>query len=156
MNISTVLLPVAFLTFGLYGSQAYAWEPLGFPYEVFGEIRNTSGTENAIEDGTYFDLFAEQGMDISRVKNAVFNVFANTYIIKGGDPLRDWWNDSEEISGGVQFRFDFPTSGSLYWGNAKIGARISYKQYNNNPEGSNTDTRGVIFVNFGLGGDWKQ
>ena len=157
-HIRYILISFSVLTSVLVLSikSGYAWEPLGYPYEIFGNAYYAEAGNDAVEEGGYAEIFAEQGIDLVKINKATLNLFGTIFLMKGGDESKDPWNDRYELEGGVKFRLDLPTSAALSWGNTSIGVKVSFVNYNSSVGNDDSETRYIGYVSLGLGGDWKR
>ena len=148
--IAAVLLVLAGATL------SHPWEPIGFPFQSWGEGYFIDGTNNDVEDGFYLSAYAEQGMDAVELPGGVLNFFASGSLLVGGEKDKDPWNSKFEPSAGLRWRYDFrvdPARGPLGWAGIDIGARVSRIEYlHDNIE---DEVRYIGFISWSVGGDWK-
>ncbi len=145
-------LRVLVLVFFVDIQTANAWEPIGYPYGIWGEIsRNTLGDEG---EGLKFDTRLEQGIDLlgfgaqNRFKVTPFVGLRVTLSDRQDDP----WNNRIGPDCGVKLKYDVPVSPG-HWGQLALGIRGEHMQYFDGHRPS--ELRGVVFFQYGFGGDWK-
>ena len=94
-HIRYILISFSVLTsvLVLYIKSGYAWEPLGYPFEIFGNAYYAEAGNDAVEEGGYAEIFAEQGIDLVKINKATLNLFGTIFLMKGGDESKDPWND---------------------------------------------------------------
>jgi hypothetical protein len=119
-----LVITVAMKLLVLFGTPcSHAWEPIGFPYQSWGEIYYVDGTENDVEDGFYGSTYAEQGIDVLEMFSGLVNVFVSGGLLVGGEKEKDPWNSKFEPSAGLRWRYIFNTNrdrGPLDYGGVDI------------------------------------
>lgn len=145
--ILTVLLLLGLLTFP---SNSLAEGPIGYPWFTWGEL---SQTWDHTETGIKFDTYLEQGIDWLKIGNTnwIFNSFAGVRLVQSDQS--DYWNNKIGPWFGIKFKLDFRFP-KLNYGQIAIGARGEHYSYTRNSPGS--DLRGLVFIQYSAGGDWKK
>lgn len=142
---------IVLMTVSIFSYQARA-EILGYPWSTWGELSYTP--TNDIEKGAKLDMYVEQGMDWTKLgsTNWVLNNFVGFGLVIS-DHQDDFWNNRAEPSIGIKIKH--PTKTSLNnWGELAIGIRGEYLAYFH--ESNENSVRGVAFLLWSIGGDWKN
>ena len=132
-------------------ASAFAFEPLGYPWSTWGEI---AATPHANYDGIRADGYIEQGVDWTAFDVAstrwVFNSFLGLRFATNS--YNDYWGNKVGPWFGLKLKHDFQPFGTG-WGQIAIGVR---GEVNNRLNYLGTETVGLGFVQWSLGGDWKR
>ena len=88
-NIFVVIIAMVLVVMSFPASRADAWEPLGYPYLVWGEMSRGE------VDGFKFDGSVEQGIDLMHILGSkwIFNVFTGIRITES-NRHEDVWNNN--------------------------------------------------------------
>jgi len=147
-NISVVIIAVVLVVMGFSASRADAWEPLGYPYLVWGELSRSE------IDGLKFDGSVEQGIDLIHILGSkwIFNVFTGIRATES-DQHQDVWNNkiTPFVGAKAKLNLGLPVG---HWGQVAVGVRVEQVLYHA-PQARDA-TQVVGFVSFGFGGDWKK
>lgn len=148
---SIILVVVSVLMLLAFTVVAQA-EPLGYPWSTWGEITQTLG-DTDVDQGFKLDGYVEQGVDWTKVGAFTLNTFVG---LRGtvSDHSSEYWNNKWGPWIGLKMKLDGKPFSSQSWSNLAVGVRWEYVDYF---QGHNdTDSRGVVFLQWGLGGDWKK
>lgn len=134
-----------------------AWEPLGYPWETYGEATIANG----VERGFKLDGWVEQGIDwlgFGRGNKWVLNTFVQPHLILS-DNQSQWWNNKTSVYVGVKvLNRDINLGSRQQWGKLTFGIRGEFNYYLDGGAGRNSrdDMRGVVFMQWTAGGDLKK
>jgi hypothetical protein len=130
----------------------YAETPIGYPWSSWGEVTKSLGNTN-IDQGLKFDGYLEQGVDWTKISGVTVNTFVG---IRGtlSDHSAEYWNNKWGPSIGAKLKLDGKPFTSQSWASTAVGVRYEYLDYIKSGIGS--DNRVIVFLQFGLGGDWKK
>jgi len=142
---------VVLMAVPIFSYQARA-EIIGYPWSTWGELSYTPSTD--IEKGAKLDMYVEQGIDWAKLGSTdwVFNNFVGFGLVVS-DHNEDYWNNRARPAIGIKIKHPIKTSLNN-WGELSIGIRGEYFGYFHQPE--NDDVRGVAFLQWSIGGDWKN
>lgn len=149
MRIIALITSIIFLL--LFTAVASAETPLGYPWLTWGEVTQTLGATN-IDKGLILDGYAEQGVDWVKLGSWNLNTFLG---VRGkvSDHSNEYWNNywgpwigaKATIAGNPSF---------ASWSSLAVGMRYEYRDYFAGE--SDSEGRTVLFLQWGLGGDWKK
>lgn len=137
----------------LWAGVAPAWEPLAYPYLVWGEISKDVAGDRG--EGFKLDTRAEQGVDVlgfgpdNRFRVTPFVGLRVTLSDRSEEP----WNNKIGPDFGVKLRYAIPMSPG-HWGQLALGIRG--EQINFLSGDRPAELRGVVFLSYGFGGDWRK
>jgi len=132
---------------------AYAETPIGYPWSTWGELSHSFDARQ--EKGIKLDTYIEQGIDWLKLGNSDFTL--NTFIglkLTASDQSEDYWNN--KIGPWVGFKVKHPISIKDGWGQFALGLRWEYYSYLTDSKPVGNDSRFVVFLQWGMGGDWKK
>lgn len=132
---------------------AYAETPIGYPWSTWGELSHSFDARQ--EKGLKLDTYVEQGIDWLKIGNSDFTL--NTFLglrLTASDHKEDYWNN--KIGPWVGFKVKHPISIKDGWGQFSFGLRGEYYSYLTDSKPVSNDSRFVVFLQWGLGGDWKK
>lgn len=135
----------------IFSYQARA-EILGYPWSTWGEL--SYSPSNDIEEGAKLDMYVEQGIDWAKLGSTdwVFNSFVGIGLVISDDN-DDFWNNRVRPAIGIKIKHPIKTSLNN-WGELAIGIREEYFAYFH--ESNENSLRGVAFLLWSIGGDWKN
>jgi hypothetical protein len=131
----------------------HAEMPLGYPWSTWGVLSHSLDAKT--EKGLKLDTYLEQGIDWLKIGNSDFVL--NTYLGLGitlSDHSQDYWNN--KIGPRVGVKIKHPISIKDGWGQFAFGAQWEYYSYTTDSKPVNNDSRFVVFLQWGMGGDWKK
>jgi hypothetical protein len=125
---------------------------LGYPWSTWGEL--AFSPSNDIEKGVKLDMYAEQGIDWATLGGSdwVLNNFVGFGLVVS-DHRDDFWNNRARPAIGMKIKHPVKTSINN-WGELAIGIRGEYFGYFHKSDES--ALRGVAFLQWSVGGDWKN
>ena len=140
------ILAVIWMVIFCAWQRAEAWEPVGFPYQTWGEA-----SYGELE-GMKMDTYIEQGIDWFRLGNsrAVLNTFGGVRLTLS-DRSEDTWNNKGGPVLGIKLKYDIMTA-TGHWNQLTLGARAEYVSYFTTHRNT---LHGLIFLQWGFGGNWK-
>lgn len=150
-----MLMVIAALACAAVTINASAGGPIGYPWETYGEVRAVPG---GVERGFQLDGWAEQGVDWTKLGNSnwVFNTFVQPHLTLS-DNQDQWWNNKVSLWTGIKLvNRDLAIGSSGQWGKLTFGVRGEFNQYLDGGINGRDDMRGVAFMQWSFGGDWKK
>ena len=153
MKKSVLSLGLFVLLVGFAVVPAHAWSPVGFPYQVWGEVSYTGGDKN-VEKGFKYDTRAEQGVEVVRFgagNRFALVPFVALRLTVSEHPEQSWNNKfGQEL--GVKVKYDVPLRAG-HWGQLALGIKGEHTMYFN---GRDSALGGQVFLQYGFGGDFKK
>lgn len=137
----------------LFSAVSHAETPIGYPWITWGTLSHAFDAR--AEKGLKLDTYLEQGVDWLKVGNSAFVL--NTYLglsLTASDHSQDYWNN--KIGPRVGVKLKHPISIKDGWGQFAFGAQWEYNVYTTDSKPVNNDSRFIVFLNWGMGGDWKK
>lgn len=150
--VFTIVLTVFIAMFSI--ATAGAETPIGYPYTSWGEITQTIGN-TSIDKGFKLDGYVEQGIDWVKLGDFTVNTFGGLRgtVSNHGD---EYWNNKIGPWIGAKVTTSMKPFASQSWASMALGIRFEYYDYYDRPSPVSHDSRGVVFLQWGLGGDWKK
>lgn len=152
MNVKAIVLVLVGLAMLMIPPGLYAADvPLGYPYSSWGEVGSYFGSDQV--KGLRIDGYFEQGVDWTKIPgtNWVLDTFVGLRFTESGQAA-DYWDHKLGPWFGLKMKRDFTALGD--WGQVSLGVRGEYYKYTSGP--FNDDLRGVGFVQWSFGGNWKK
>ena len=142
---------VVLMAVSIFSYEARA-EILGYPWSTWGEL--SYSPSNDIERGAILDMYVEQGIDWTKLGSTdwVLNNFVG-FGLAISDHKDDFWNNRVRPVIGIKIKHPIETSLNN-WGELAIGIRGEYFGYFH--ESNENAVRGVAFLQWSMGGDWKN
>jgi len=151
MKSKAIIISCLFLL--IFSSVSFAETPIGYPWSTWGELSHSFDARQ--EKGLKLDTYLEQGIDWLKVGNSDFTL--NTFLglrLTASDHAQDYWNN--KVGPWVGLKLKHPVSIKDGWGQFAFGARWEYYVYTTDAKPVGNDSRFVVFLQWGLGGDWKK
>lgn len=151
-NVIKSALGLGVLALGLSAAPAFAWSPVGLPYQTWGEVTYTEG-DKRVESGFKYDTRVEQGVEVARfgAGNRFAVVPFAALRLTVSDNSAHTWNNRFAQELGVKVKYDVPVRDG-HWGQVAVGIKAENTMYFS----GDSALGGQVFIQYGFGGDWKK
>lgn len=153
-NVIKSVLGLGIVALGLsVASNAYAWTPVGLPYQTWGAVTYSEG-DKGVERGFKYDTRVEQGVEVTRFgagNRFAVVPFAALRLTVSDNPQHTWNNKfAQEL--GVKVKYDVPMRNG-HWGEVAFGIKAENTMYFGDRDSA---LGGQVFIQYGFGGDWRK